>query len=392
MKAIELSFVYYGEDYVFDECPSNPVSVYYMVNFNWDNKPYSNTYNLWWKQHLNFSWNNQGVGNLNNFVRQNANSASPGYIHPMRRAFENQVGQIANVLNSRPQGALPSDTENSRTQGNEQCKAITLRSGKHLYDVVQDTIIEENNFRLNYRKNSESTKKHITPEKGKQENVAVESTHFKRFLEVLKKLYINLQLIEALEQMPNYVKFMKYILSKIHRLGEFDTVSLIEGNECKSNAYVYFQKVGKARPITVTLQLADRSYAHPEDFLILECEADQDVPIILGRPFLTTSKTLIDITFNAFGALKCTDENEECHTIGLIETTLEVEFEKFCYRNSDSDKDSLERSDAIIFEDLGELTEAKQFVDRLRKKFESLDLSDRSFKPPKPSIEESPTL
>lgn len=71
-------------------------------------------------------------------------------------------------------------------------------------------------------------------------------------------------------------------------------------------------EVGKCRPITVTLQLADRSHAHPEgkiedilvkvdkfifpvDFIVLDFEADKEVPIILGRPFLATGKTLIDV-------------------------------------------------------------------------------------------------
>ncbi|KAK9043164.1 hypothetical protein V6N11_071512 [Hibiscus sabdariffa] len=59
------------------------------------------------------------------------------------------------------------------------------------------------------------------------------------------------------------------------------------------------------------LQLADHSYVQPEgkiedilvkvdkfifpvDFLILECEADEYAPIILGRPFLSTSRAVID--------------------------------------------------------------------------------------------------
>ncbi|KAK8686109.1 hypothetical protein V6N13_125136 [Hibiscus sabdariffa] len=59
------------------------------------------------------------------------------------------------------------------------------------------------------------------------------------------------------------------------------------------------------------LQLADHSYVQPEgkiedilvkvdkfifpaDFLILDCEADENAPIILGRPFLSTSRAVID--------------------------------------------------------------------------------------------------
>ncbi|XP_016667579.1 uncharacterized protein [Gossypium hirsutum] len=245
--------------------------------------------------------------------------------------------------------------------------------------------------------------------------------------------------------MPNYVKFMKDILSKKHRLREFKIVALTEGciamlmnklppkltdlwsftTPCSiGNHYVgkalcdlrvsinlmpmsIFKKlgIGKGRPTTVTLQLVDRSYAHPEgkiedvlvrvdkfifpvNFLILECEADHDVLIILGRLFLTTGRTLIDVqkgkltirvndqkvTFNVFNALKCVDENEKCHTIDLIKALLD-EFTKFCYGNSCSEDDLMEQGDTVSFEELDEFMEAQLITDRPGKKFESLDLS-----------------
>ncbi|KAA3465834.1 hypothetical protein EPI10_000972 [Gossypium australe] len=42
------------------------------------------------------------------------------------------MGQLANELQSRPQDALPSDTENPRSACKEHCKAITLRSERML--------------------------------------------------------------------------------------------------------------------------------------------------------------------------------------------------------------------------------------------------------------------
>ena len=43
--------------------------------------------------------------------------------------LENQVGQLANALSSRPNGSLPSNTEIPKKDGNEHAKAITIRSG-----------------------------------------------------------------------------------------------------------------------------------------------------------------------------------------------------------------------------------------------------------------------
>ncbi|XP_012458193.1 uncharacterized protein LOC105778985 [Gossypium raimondii] len=219
--------------------------------------------------------------------------------------------------------------------------------------------------------------------------------------------------------MPNYVKFMKDILSKKRRLGEFEAVALTEGCttilmnklppkrkgpmsftiSCSiGNHYVgkalcdlgasidlmlmsIYRNlgIGKTRLTMVTLQLADRSYAHlkgkiedvlvrvdkfifPVDFLVLEFEADQNVPIIHGRPFLAT------------------------------ETKVEEEFNRICHNNSDNNKELLERIDEVRFKELGEFMEAKQTLERPGKKFDSLDLSSHSFRPPRPSVEEPPTL
>ena len=51
-------------------------------------------------------------------------------------------------------------------------------------------------------------------------------------MDVLKQLHINFPLVEALEQMPSYVKFLKDILSKKRRHEEFETVALTQ--ECSA--------------------------------------------------------------------------------------------------------------------------------------------------------------
>ncbi|NHN19980.1 hypothetical protein G6046_03330, partial [Bacillus amyloliquefaciens] len=55
---------------------------------------------------------------------------------------------------------------------------------------------------------------------------------FSKFLEILKKLTINIPFAEALEQMPSYVKFMKDILNKKRKFQENETVALSE--ECSA--------------------------------------------------------------------------------------------------------------------------------------------------------------
>ncbi|XP_062075512.1 uncharacterized protein LOC133779580 [Humulus lupulus] len=117
--------------------------------------------------------------------------------------------------------------------------------------------------------------------------------------------------------------------------------------------------IGEARPTTVTLQLENCFMAHPEgkiedvlvqvdkfiflvDFIILDYEANRDVPIILGRPFLATERTLIDVkkgeitmrvndqqvTFNVFNGMKFLDEVEECPSLSEINSIVAKNLQK----------------------------------------------------------------
>ena len=80
-------------------------------------------------------------------------------------------------------------------------------------------------------------------------------------------------------------------------------------------------------------------FVFPIDFIILDFEADREVPIILGRPFLATGRTLIDVqkgeltirvkdqevTFNVFNALKYPDEGiEECSFVKTIDLLMQI--------------------------------------------------------------------
>ena len=171
-------------------------------------------------------------------------------------------------------------------------------------------------------------------------------------MEVFKKLHINIPFANALEHVPSYVKFMKYILLRKRRLSDLETVNLTEecnailqrklphklkdpGNftiSCKIGNSIFeralcdlganinlmplsiFRRLvlGEARPTTVTLKLADRSLKHPRgviedvlvkvgkviflaDFIVLDMEEDKEIPIILGRPFLATRRAMIDV-------------------------------------------------------------------------------------------------
>ena len=107
----------------------------------------------------------------------------------------------------------------------------------------------------------------------------------------------------------------------------------------------------------MTLTLADRSISYPfdvledvvvkvnelvfsTDFVILDMAEDEEMPLILGRPFLATWRTLIDIemgelmlrfhneqvVFNIFEAMKHRDGNPKCYRIDVVDEIVEDNF------------------------------------------------------------------
>ncbi|KAL5541145.1 hypothetical protein UlMin_044362 [Ulmus minor] len=289
------SCVLYNGTHRFESCPSNPESVCYVGNMNRNNNPFSNTYNLGWRQHPNFSWSNQGAGQGSNSAPQRP-QFPPGFQQQQKpqtsefpssmesllkeymarndaviqsqaaslRNLENQVGQLANELKNRPPGTLPSNTESPKRDGKEHCKAITLRGGKTLEapeikEKNQKYLVsrqeEENNEQGNVEKESREAENSGENSEKSGANAAAmpqqnlqqtrppppfpqrfkkqqQDHQFRRFLDVLKQLHINIPLVEALEQMPNYVKFMKDMLTRKRRFGEFETVALTR--ECNA--------------------------------------------------------------------------------------------------------------------------------------------------------------
>ncbi|XP_060969639.1 uncharacterized protein LOC133036888 [Cannabis sativa] len=258
IQRAEISCVYCGDGHTFENCPSNPASVCYVgnQNFNRNNNPYSNSYNWAWKHHPNFSWGGQGASSSGaqaqgkqsfplGFSQQprpqqphQPQGSQTSSLESLMRGYmakndtvmqcqaaslgnlEIQLEQLANDLKNRPQGTFPSDTENPRRDGKEHCKEVTLRSGKILESNVAATGITASSQHSAAEKSLQKPPPPFPQRFKKQQD----DGQFWRFLDILKQLHINIPLVEALEQMPTYVKFLKDILTKKWRLGEFETV------------------------------------------------------------------------------------------------------------------------------------------------------------------------
>ncbi|XP_019198704.1 PREDICTED: uncharacterized protein LOC109192492 [Ipomoea nil] len=343
------------------------------------NDPFSNTYNPGWRNHPNFSWRDQGNARPMGppgFQQQGPSGFQHQQYRPSQQPpatqqsqlpaqekkpqleemfmqymasqdtmmkkmdakidkfaqssqasihnLEVQVGQLAKLVAEKDRGKFPSTTEINPREG---AMAVTLRSDKILNEIDQNL-------------NSSIVKPYVPPipypqrlQKRNQDN------NLKRFLEVFKKLQINIPFAEALANMPSYAKYIKEIVSNKKKLEEFATVHLNEecsavlqsklppklmdpgsfsipctiGNTvidkclCDLGASInlmpltLFKKleIAEMKPTTISLQLANRSVKYPlgvvedilvkvgkfyfpSDFLILDMGSDTDTSLILG--------------------------------------------------------------------------------------------------------------
>ncbi|XP_074347674.1 uncharacterized protein LOC141686545 [Apium graveolens] len=169
---------------------------------------------------------------------------------------------------------------------------------------------------------------------------------------MFREIHISIPFADALAQMPLYAKFMKEVLSYRKKFEEVKIITLNE--ECSSViqctippklkdpgsfslsctiAEIGIKKalcdlgasvslmplsiykrlgLGELKKTRISLHLADSSIKYPLgvledvlvkvkrfviscDFVVLEMNEDADIPIILGRPFLATTGTNIDV-------------------------------------------------------------------------------------------------
>ncbi|XP_042405116.1 uncharacterized protein LOC121995443 [Zingiber officinale] len=285
------------------------------------------------------------------------------------KMLENQLAQVTDSP-SRVPGRFSGRPE---TNPVEHCNAITLRSGKrvnelkdnpklfpdreeHDQDVVISTpvpISERSSSEQHACQKSPHLEKYVPPIPFPQRIIKAKlDEQFGKFLDVLRKLYINIPFTEALQQMPTYSKFLKDILTNKRKIEESVTVALTE--ECSaliqnrlppklkdpssfsipcmirnhnfdkafcdlgaSVNLIPFSlckklNLGELKITTLALQLADRSVRYPlgilenvpvtvgkfvvpADFVVLEMDEDPYIPIILGIPFLATAGAVIDV-------------------------------------------------------------------------------------------------
>nr|GEX95174.1 hypothetical protein [Tanacetum cinerariifolium] len=122
-----------------------------------------------------------------------------------------------------------------------------------------------------------------------------------KFMEIFRDLHFELSFVDALMHMPKFAPMFKKLLNNKNKLIELTKTPLDEN----SSAVVL-------KKLPEKLELADRTiskptgvaenvfvkvgkFYFPTDFIVLDFIADPRIPLILGRPFLSTAHALIDV-------------------------------------------------------------------------------------------------
>ncbi|CAN6712718.1 unnamed protein product [Malus baccata var. baccata] len=215
----------------------------------------------------------------------------------------------------------------------------------------------------------------------------------KDILEMFRKVQLNIPLLDAIKQVPRYAKFLKELCTTRRRISNKEVVQVSENvsavlqrklpPKCKDPSsftipcvigntkfehamldlgasinvmpYSIYASInlGELKNDGVIIQLADRSNAYPKgvledvlvqvdnlifpaDFYVLEMEDSPNVtslPILLGRPFMKTARTKIDvfkgtltmefdgeiINFNISKAMKFPKDDHSCFSIDVLD-------------------------------------------------------------------------
>ena len=228
-------------------------------------------------------------------------------------------------------------------------------------------------------------------------------------LEVFKQVKVNIPLLDAIKQIPLYAKFLKDLCIvkrklNVHKKAFFTrqvsaiiqnnrphkfkdpgcpTILCVIGNSKIEKAlldlgasvnlllYSVYERLslGELKPISIILQLANRFVIVPKgvvedvlvqvekfyfsvDFIILDLHpisnANSQISVILGHPFLATSNALINcrsgvlklsfgnmtLELNIFNTCKKTRDEEDVYEVNLIETIVQDQTLETCLVNS----------------------------------------------------------
>nr|GEZ39689.1 DNA-directed DNA polymerase [Tanacetum cinerariifolium] len=125
-----------------------------------------------------------------------------------------------------------------------------------------------------------------------------------KFMEIFRDLHFELSFADALIHMPKFAPMFKKLLNNKHKLIELTKTPLNENcsavvlkklPEKLGDPELADRTISKPTGVAENVFVKVGKFYFPTDFVILDFVADPRVPIILGRPFLSTAHALIDV-------------------------------------------------------------------------------------------------
>ncbi|XP_058763950.1 uncharacterized protein LOC131637370 [Vicia villosa] len=268
--------------------------------------------------------------------------------------LENQVGQLAKQLSEQQPGA--SFSANTQTNPKEHCKAIFTRSGKEVNSGVneevivedeEEIIVEDEEEEVTVENEGEKSEEKVEEElvekerkekEGREKNDKKVNRNKKRNENMLtkKKKYTDEETVvldahcSAIIQKtpPRKEADPGRVILPITIGGNYISNGLVDlGSSINLIPLSVVKRLGniEMKHTRITLQLADKSiispygvvqdmlvkvekFLFPVDFVVVDMEEDRDVPLILGRPFMKTTRMMIDIDD---GIMKVRVQDEE---------------------------------------------------------------------------------
>ncbi|KAM1000640.1 hypothetical protein ACFX2I_007252 [Malus domestica] len=295
-------------------------------------------------------------------------------------------------VETEPQASNSSQKEDEKLSFEEEPQTSTTARMEHPLSQPSCTSNLYNSAKVSSKPNLSSSIPLNVPFPSRLKQSKKEETE-KDILETFRKVQVNIPLLDAIKQVPRYAKFLKELCTTRRRISNKEVVQVSENvsavlqrklpPKCKDpgsftipcvigntkfehamldlgasiNVMLYSiyasMNLGELKNDGVIIQLADRSNVYPKgvledvlvqvdnlifpaDFYVLEMEDSPNVtplPILLGRPFMKTARTKIDvfkgtltmefdgeiINFNISEAMKFPKDDHSCFSIDILD-------------------------------------------------------------------------
>ncbi|KAM1097027.1 hypothetical protein ACFX19_014732 [Malus domestica] len=331
--------------------------------------PYSNSYNPGWRDHPNFKWRDPQQPQQQGGFRQQPPGFIQSHSSPIKTKCKPPHQPQAIMLRSGKQ--VGADSNTSKSSQDEEDKLMQEEAQRAKPTAKDDQSLPPPS---NPPKSSSTTK--VSPNSTFSSSIPLNVPFPGRFrqskkeeaekdiLETFRKVQVNIPLLDAIKQVPRYAKFLKELCTTRRRISNKEVVQVSENvsavlqrklpPKCKDpGSFTIPCVIGELKNDGVIIQLADRSNAYPKgvledvlvqvgnlifpaDFYVLDMEDSPHstpLPILLGRPFMKTARTKIDvlkgtltmefdgevIDFNLSESIKFPKDDHSCFSIDIID-------------------------------------------------------------------------